>query len=443
MMNNQLLIGYEEEISSHRLAFSRGCAYTAIVLILLGIGLDYGLYPERQLLFFEVRVVISALIFAIVMLMRGAWGRAHARELSFLWLLLPQIMITWMISVTEGASSLYYAGLHLAIFASGLALPFTIWQNLSFGALSFVMYVAACSTHPETFAMKGPFIVNSLFLIMSATISAVCTYFNERARFMLFKLKAEVACTNAQLEKTNKDLADIKGQMLQQEKMAAIGTLSAGLLHEVNNPVNFCMMAIDVAMEEPAAKNSPILTDCLNDAKQGMKRVHHIVSDLKTFAYRKPGTELEGTHFMFEKALDSGVRLVGHEIKGVKLTRELPDDTLVRGDEAAVIGVLINLLGNAAMAGRKVARSQFVIAISAKWQGERLHVSVRDNGPGISPEHIERVFEPFFTTREVGQGLGLGLSISYAVIQRHGGTLMVDSVAGQWTRFVFDLPRGH
>jgi len=70
-------------------------------------------------------------------------------------------------------------------------------------------------------------------------------------------------------------------------------------------------------------------------------------------------------------------------------------------------------------------------------------VSVRDNGPGISPEHIERVFEPFFTTREVGQGLGLGLSISYAVIQRHGGTLMVDSVAGQWTRFVFDLPRGH
>jgi two-component system sensor histidine kinase PhcS len=66
---------------------------------------------------------------------------------------------------------------------------------------------------------------------------------------------------------------------------------------------------------------------------------------------------------------------------------------------------------------------------------------VRDNGPGISPENLSRVFEPFFTTREVGQGLGLGLSISYSVIEQHGGTLIAESSAGEWTQMGFDLPR--
>jgi two-component system sensor histidine kinase PhcS len=96
----------------------------------------------------------------------------------------------------------------------------------------------------------------------------VYTFFNEQARFMLFRLKAEVADKNAELEAINGS-GRHQGQMLQQEKMAAIGTLAAGLLHEVNNPVNFCLMAIEVAMEEPAAKTETSMQECLVDAKQG------------------------------------------------------------------------------------------------------------------------------------------------------------------------------
>ncbi|MCA3188176.1 MAG: two-component sensor histidine kinase, partial [Cupriavidus sp.] len=76
-----------------------------------------------------------------------------------------------------------------------------------------------------------------------------------------------------------------------------------------------------------------------------------------------------------------------------------------------------------------------------RWQDKRLHVTVKDNGPGIAAEHLARVFEPFFTTREVGQGLGLGLSISYAVIERHEGVLFAESEVGHWAAFSFDLPR--
>ena len=440
-MNRALYAGYESEIREQRLAFSRGCAYAAIVLILLGTGLDYGLYPEKMILFGTVRVVVSLLIYALVLLMKTPWGEHKAQWITFVWLLCPQMMITWMISQTEGAVSLYYSGLHLAIFASGIALPFSVGENILFSFLTCVFYVLACLKFPESVRLHGPFVVNSLFLSMSATVSAVCTHFNERARFMLFRLKAEVATKNIQLEEINQSLAKIKGQMLQQEKMAALGTLAAGLLHEVNNPVNFCLMAINLAMEEPDAKKNATLLECLDDAKSGMQRVQNIVSDLKIFAYRKPDAEDKGQPFLLEKAINSAERLTRHELRGMQMIRELPPDSLVFGDEAAIIGVLINLFSNAALAMNKAKTPNPTIRIGGDWRDGRLHTSVRDNGPGIAKENLPRVFEPFFTTREVGQGLGLGLSICYSVIERHGGVLAVASTVGEWAEFTFDLPR--
>jgi two-component system sensor histidine kinase PhcS len=113
----------------------------------------------------------------------------------------------------------------------------------------------------------------------------------------------------------------------------------------------------------------------------------------------------------------------------------------VLGDEPGIIGVLINLLSNAAHALEKAAREHPRIEVQVQERAQRLWLTVRDNGPGIGPEYIGRVFEPFFTTRDVGAGLGLGLSVSYGIVQRHGGTLMVESQPGEWTAFSFDLPR--
>jgi two-component system sensor histidine kinase PhcS len=440
-MGRENYSGYEEEIREYRLSFNRAFAYTAIVLVLLGMGLDYGLYPHMQFLFGSVRVLVALLIFCIILALRTKWGEDRAEMLAFVWLLLPQIMITWMIAKTEGATSMYSIGLYLAIFGASLGLPTTFRYNLVLGFLTFILYLAACSIHPESFVLRGEFVVNSLILLFVIVISAVSCFFNERARYILFRLKTEVAEKNRQLEETNKNLADIKGQMLQQEKMAAIGTLAAGLLHEVNNPVNYCLMAMNIALEDPVAKSSAALTECLSDAKQGMQRVQHIVSDLKIFAYRSNETSSDGTVFLLKKVVDSAIRLVGHETKGISITHDLPADTLVRGDEAAIIGVLVNLIGNAAVALRAANHAQPAIHISAAWDSERLHVAVRDNGPGIPAENLARVFEPFFTTREIGQGLGLGLSISYSVIERHGGILMAESAFGEWTRMIFDLPR--
>jgi two-component system sensor histidine kinase PhcS len=326
---------YEAGVREYRLAFSRSCGYVGVVLVLLGVMLDYALYPGMLWTFLVARVAVAGMILLIVLAMYTPWGKRQAQWLTFLWLFLPQIMIAWMISVTEGADSLYYFGLSLAIFASG-TLPFSFWQNIVFGALSCLLYVVACWVHsPDQLTLQSPFLVNCIFFIFSVTIGVVCIFFNERARFTLFRLKAEVAEKNLQLEATNKDLGNIKGQLLQQEKMAAIGTLSAGLLHEVNNPVNFCLMALEVAQTNPDIQDNAEVNECLVDVRQGMERIRHIVSDLKTFAYRKADATMPHTSFFLsmlckrrfgfadlkrEKSISLGIYQPIHWSKAMSLT---------------------------------------------------------------------------------------------------------------------------
>jgi two-component system sensor histidine kinase PhcS len=438
---NIISTSYEDGLQNYHLSSSRACGVTVIVLVLLGIALDYVLYPLEQSRFALARLITSLFIALALLLLYTETGKRHVKSITFVWMMFPQIMIAWMIYTTQGESSLFYAGIILAIFAIGTLFPVGYLYTLEFGLLTLFYYYLACSLRDNGIQDTSQYAFHSIIILFATLGSTVYTYFNEKIRRQLFSLKEEVTRQNEVLAQTNKNLANIKGQMLQQEKMAAIGTLAAGLLHEVNNPVNYCLMAINIALEEPVAKTNASLNECLVDAKQGMQRIQHIVSDLKTFAYRKSDASADGTVFLLEKVVDSALRLVSHETKGVSISRDMPSDTLVRGDEAAIIGVLVNLLSNAALAMRAANRRNPEIHVSAAWIGERLFVTVQDNGPGIPPENLSRVFEPFFTTREIGQGLGLGLSISYSVIEQHGGVLHAESELGEWTKMIFDLPR--
>ncbi len=431
---------YEQQLSDFRLTYSKAGSITSIVLVLAGFGLDYFSYPDRLLEFSLLRVLVAVLTLGVFWVLFTPFGRKHVRALTMLWLLLPQIMIAFMIFDTDGAQSIYFVGLHLALYAVGIILPISFFEGVGFGALTLGLYVAACVLHPGASDDSSRLVTNSLFILFSAAASAVCTWFNEKARIRLFSLQHEVSEKNASLREINTTLAEVKGQLIQREKMAAIGTLSAGLLHELNNPVNYSLMAIDMGLTCPGVESDAMLKESLGDAREGMQRIQNIVSDLKTFAYQKPGQDAQRP-FLLGNALRSALRLAGYELKGIDVPVELPQDTHVLGDEPAIIGVLINLLSNAAHALQAARREQPQIAVTVVSREQRLFVSVRDNGTGIAPENVGRVFEPFFTTRDVGAGLGLGLSVSYGIVQRHGGTLAVESELGAWTEFTFDLPR--
>ncbi len=441
-MSDTLVAGpsssYHSELTEFRVAYSKAGCITSIVLVLAGFGLDYTLYPERITEFLLARCVVAAMTAIVFTALFTVAGRKYVRPLTMLWLALPQIMIGMMIAVTDGANSIYFVGLNLALYAVGIILPISFLEGIGFGLLTVVIYLVACLLHPSGFSNLGNVAGHSLFILFSAIASAVCTWFNERARLRLFFLQHQVREKNSDLQRSNAALAEVKGQLILREKMAALGTLSAGLLHEVNNPVNYSLMAINMALTDPAAVKSADLKESLTDAREGMQRIQNIVSDLKTFAYQKPGVDGQRI-FLLEKAIQSALRLTSFELKNVKIDLDLPRDTHVMGDEPAVIGVLINLFSNAAQALASSKRAQPKIQISGKPLEGRFHLAVRDNGTGIAPENIGRVLEPFFTTRDVGAGLGLGLSVSYGVIQRHGGQLAVSSEFGAWTEFSFDL----
>jgi two-component system sensor histidine kinase PhcS len=438
MSRRQTLRRYNQALHDLRIAHSKtGCLFS-IALVLLGVGLDYGMYPGHLKEFFAARVLVSGLTLLVLLVILSKRGQPHVRSLTFLWLALPQLMIGWMIAVTDGAASIYFIGLQLAFFGGSMIVPVNHLEGLGYGLFTCVVYTLACYFHPGGIQDLGQFMTNLLFLSFAAIIAAGAAYFIELGRMRMFSLQEQVAAQNDALQKTNATLAEVKGQLIQREKMAALGTLSAGLLHEVNNPVNYSLMAINMALMDPAAAQSADLKESLTDAREGMQRVQNIVSDLKTFAYQKPGVDSQRM-FLLEKAIQSALRLTSFELKGVEVDIALPQDTHVLGDEPAIIGVLINLLSNAAQALLRAGREQPRIALRGEHRTGRLWLAVRDNGTGISHENIGRVFEPFFTTRDVGAGLGLGLSVSYGIIQRHGGMLSVSSELGAWTEFSFDL----
>jgi two-component system, sensor histidine kinase PhcS len=439
-MKPPTLSPYHQELSEFRLTYSKAGVIVSIVLVLMGLGLDYTLYPESFSTLAPARFVVAALSLAILWVLHSSAGLRWVRPLTLLWLALPQVMIAWMIWVTDGVASIYFVGLHLALYATGIILPIAFLESLTFGLFTYALYALACYFHPQGLEDFNRFAGVSLFILFSATISSFCTYFNERGRFNMFALQRQVAEKNDELLGTNTALAEVKGQLLQREKMAAIGTLSAGLLHELNNPVNYSLMAINMGLTSPATEGDAMLKESLVDAREGMQRIQNIVSDLKTFAYQKPGQDGQRL-FLLENAVRSALRLAGHELKSIDVVVDMPQDTHVMGDEPAIIGVLINLFSNAAHAVQAAKRAQPQITVRVAMRANRLGISVRDNGHGIDPDNLARVFEPFFTTREVGAGLGLGLSVSYGIVQRHGGILAVESEPGSWTEFTFDLPR--
>lgn len=438
--NDQLPASYEEALQQHLIFYSRVTCVVAIVLILGGVGLDAAFYPENLPEFTAVRLLVTALIGFTLWSYVTSWGAKHVRVLTYFWIALPQLMIAWMVFHTEGEASIYFVGLTFGISGIGTFLPLSVREALAFSAFTLVVYVLACVLREGGVQQWATLGGQLIFIVFYSVIVVMVSIYSGKWRRQTYALQTEVQRQKDELLAQNKALAEIKGQLLQREKMAAIGTLSAGLLHELNNPVNYSLMAINMAQTLPAAKSDEMLKESLVDAKEGMERIQNIVTDLKTFAYQKPGDNSQRP-FLLESSIRSALRLAGHELKGVTVALDVPQDTHVLGDEPAIIGVLINLFSNAAHALDKAKREQPAIAVKVETVAQRLCVTVRDNGQGILPENIGRVFEPFFTTRDVGAGLGLGLSVSYGIVQRHGGVLAVESEPGVWTEFTFDLPR--
>lgn len=238
---------------------------------------------------------------------------------------------------------------------------------------------------------------------------------------------------------TEEALRRTQEELIQAAKLAALGQMSAGINHELNQPLaairtyaDNARLLLDKERGEEARWN-------LEQIGQLTGRMAQIITQLKAFARKSSG---QAVTVSLPAAIDGALALLRLDRSDIELQRALPDEELfVRADMVRLEQVLVNLLGNAqqALEGCAIRRIELSTEVSA----EAITLSVRDTGPGIAPEHLDQVFDPFFSTKEAGQGLGLGLSISYRIIDGFGGSLRAANHPDGGALFTMRLPRAH
>lgn len=252
-------------------------------------------------------------------------------------------------------------------------------------------------------------------------------------------LERDLRVQNEDLQQALQNLERTQAQLIQSEKLNALGSLAAGLLHEINNPLNYSLTALQLIRGDAAIKGNELVQEVIGDIDEGMQRVRVIVSDLRAFAY--PSEAEKSSPFDVRGALESAERFTAHELSGISVESDFPADTFVMGSKTHITQVLVNLLANSAKAIKQSeGGSGGEIRVTGMARDGRLIVTVADNGAGMDEKTVERIFDPFFTTRDVGEGTGLGLSICHTIVANHGGHLVARSQPGEGAELAFDLP---
>jgi signal transduction histidine kinase len=248
---------------------------------------------------------------------------------------------------------------------------------------------------------------------------------------------------NQVLESTIDQLKDTETQLVQTEKLASLGRMSAGIIHEINNPLNFAttgLFALRNKGKYIAPEQQEEYQEILKDVEDGIKRVKNIVSDLRMFTH--PDTESLDQVDAAE-VVTSALRFLSNEWKdSVGIERHLSEHQTIWANKNKLIHVLVNLLQNSmdSLKHKTFQDEKPTIWIEGKVENGKNILMVRDNGLGISQENLGKIFDPFFTTKDVGEGMGLGLSICYRIVQECDGRIFVRTEPGKFCEFVMEFP---
>jgi len=292
---------------------------------------------------------------------------------------------------------------------------------------------------------------------------------------LLTKQKDEIEVINKKLVSTNKSLYQTLGQLketqsqlVSSEKMASLGVLTAGIAHEINNPVNFVFTGVnslrndyndlEILLKEiqgistdtdaNVLKNNivelrkkieldeiiEIIPQTIDDIHIGAERAADIIRGLRNFSrIDKDSKQLTDIH----EGIDSSLLLLRNKFKNhIRIDKHYSQLPKIECFPGKLNQVFMNIISNSIDAIEK----EGVITITTQADDERITIKIEDNGKGISPENLTKIFDPFFTTKSVGKGVGLGLSITFGIVQEHGGTIDVKSVENDGTIFTISLP---
>ncbi len=245
-------------------------------------------------------------------------------------------------------------------------------------------------------------------------------------------------------KQTNELVKETEAQLIHMEKMASLGTLAAGVAHEINNPLSFLISNLQTLknyfqdLEAPflAIKDKNVPRDELiainQESLEGALRIKRIVSDLRTFSRR---SETQRVSVDINQILESVLSILWNEMKyKVTIVKDYQAKSVILGDPTQLSQVFLNLVLNASQA----IADKGTISLSTYEDAQNIYIKVIDTGYGIPAEVLPKIFDPFFSTKK---STGLGLSVSYNIIKKHGGEIKAESKAGAGTTFFVQLPR--
>ena len=376
----------------------------------------------------------------------------------------------------------------VALFSFGLGTYLTSQlQSLLQGAKDMLKAIPTQNYRSVSIPIKGRDELSELALSFNTLVNTLAEEYENRSgaqdelrelnRSLENKVKERTQALsdkNAELENANKHLKETQQQLLQAEKMASVGQLAAGVAHEINNPIGFVssnlstlkdyLSLFQILLDMAKKLHSDGATEALkarvdelqafyaqhdldfigedigpliDESAEGLQRVSEIVKGLKIFS--RIDSE-ESQWYDLNHCLNTTLTMVNNKLKYIcKVEKQFADLPKVYFNLGKLTQVFTNLLINAGQA-IEVTGKQGVINIATIREGDFVKVRIQDTGCGISQENLEKLFNPFFTTKPEGQGTGLGLSITYGIIQEHGGQIQVSSTPGEGSIFELALP---
>ncbi|MBE0661845.1 MAG: two-component sensor histidine kinase [Bacteroidales bacterium] len=275
-----------------------------------------------------------------------------------------------------------------------------------------------------------------------------------------------------EIEKAYTELKATQAQLIQSEKMASLGELTAGIAHEIQNPLNFVNNfaevsgeLIDEANQELAVGNGQLAKEILTDIRQNLEKINHhgkradaivkgMLQHSRSGNGKKESTDINAQADEYLRLSYHGLRAKDKSFNASFISNFDPNLPKVEVITQDIGRVLLNLINNAFYAVIEKSKSipaetqsigslnvyKPTVTVSTKNLGDQIEISVKDNGNGIPEEIKNKIFQPFFTTKPTGQGTGLGLSLSYDIVKTHGGELKVETNQGEGSTFIIVLP---
>ena len=460
MINTEIKSAYAEYDRSDSISNAKvGCILASILMPAGSFTMDFYMYKDKALLwpFFQLRMASAVLTLLVLAALYSKHAIKHYRVLRMAWYWIPMIFIACLIYGAKDPFSPYYAGFNLVLVAVGVVLPWTYIEIFITSLLIMAVYVVISISSGWG---VDKYLANNLFFLgCTTTIVATGSFLYNRlryrefaARFELNRNRAALEENNSTLDRQNKELADTiqklteaESQLVQSEKMASLGRMSAGIIHEINNPLNFATTGLFTLRKKAkyvTAEQQEEFNEILKDVEDGVSRVKNIVSDLRMFTH--PDRDSLET-VVASEVVGSALRFLSNEVKDkIVVEQDLGDNPVVHANKNKLIHVFVNLLQNAmdalhAKPFNNGARP--TIWITCRDSQEATALIVRDNGPGIPKEHVDKIFDPFYTTKDVGEGMGLGLSICYRIMEECQGRISVRTEPGEFCEFTLEFPK--